>query len=334
MSSTPKVSIIIPNYNHAPFLARRLESVLAQSYTDYEIIILDDCSSDNSREIIEQYRNNPKVSEIVYNSSNSGSPFIQWNKGVKLARGKYIWIAESDDQADTTFLAKTVETLNSNPDVGIVKTLTRMIDENDNQLDIWEYQRERNWSNSFIIDGREDCLLQMKYRTSFPNASGIVFRKDIYVSSGYACESFKYSGDWMTWIQMLKSCKLAHIAEPLNFMREMHNNSARIQYLDKNRGRYHREFFIVMKYIVKNFKPSAGYTLETFKKPLQVYIKELCNIAKQLIKFKDFVSITYIISSTSFLLAFYLFLATIKRTFDIIIMKLKKLVRLQNIFGL
>ena len=327
MSSKPTVSIIIPNYNHAPFLAQRFQSVLDQTYSDYEIIILDDCSSDNSREIIEQYQDEPKVAHVVFNDTNSGSPFIQWNKGVKLARGKYIWIAESDDLADRSFLARAVETLETNPDVGIVKTLTMMIDQNNKPLEIWEYQKERNWSESFIIDGREDCLLQMKYRTSFPNASGIIFRKDIYINAGYACESFKYSGDWMTWVKMLESCRLAHIAMPLNFMREMHNNSARIQYLDKNRGRYHREFFIVMKYIVKNFKPSNQYTLETFKKPIQKYVKELCNIARPLISFRDFISISYIISSTSFLLAFYLFLATIKRTIEIIIMKIKKLMK-------
>ena len=326
MSSKPTVSIIIPNYNHARFLAERFRSVLCQTYTDYEIIILDDCSTDNSREIIEQYRSNPKVSQVIFNETNSGSPFIQWNKGVKLARGKYIWIAESDDSADETFLAQTTEILDSKPEVGIIKTLTMMIDENGEELDIWEHQRDRDWSESFTIDGRDDCLLQMKHRTSFPNASGILFRKDLYVNAGYACESFKYSGDWMTWVKILKSCKLAHIAQPLNRMREMHNNSARIQYLNKNRGRYHREFFLVMKYIVKTFKPETAYSMEAFKPSIQQYVNDLCNIKKPLIPIKDFASITWIISSTGFTLAFYLFFATIKRSYEIIIMKFNKLI--------
>ena len=57
----PFISIIIPNYNHAPYLTERIESVLNQTYQNFEVIILDDCSTDNSREIIEKYANNPKV---------------------------------------------------------------------------------------------------------------------------------------------------------------------------------------------------------------------------------------------------------------------------------
>ena len=98
------VSVIIPNYCHARFLNQRIDSVLNQTYSDYEVIILDDCSTDNSREIIESYRNHPKISHIVYNEKNSGSTFIQWEKGFELARGEYIWIAESDYVARSTFL--------------------------------------------------------------------------------------------------------------------------------------------------------------------------------------------------------------------------------------
>ena len=100
----PTVSVIIPNYNHAPFLKQRIESVLNQSFQDFEMILIDDCSTDGSREIIESYRNNPHVSHIVYNDSNSGSAFLQWNKGIELAKGDWIWVAESDDYAEPTFL--------------------------------------------------------------------------------------------------------------------------------------------------------------------------------------------------------------------------------------
>lgn len=101
------VSIIIPNYNHALFLKQRIESVLNQTFQDFEVIILDDCSTDYSRDIIELYRGHPKVKEIVYNTQNSASPFIQWGKGIDLAEGDYIWIAESDNIVDTKFLQRT-----------------------------------------------------------------------------------------------------------------------------------------------------------------------------------------------------------------------------------
>jgi glycosyltransferase involved in cell wall biosynthesis len=72
----PIVSVIIPNYNHAPFLKERIESVLNQSFQDFEVILLDDCSTDNSRDIIEQYRHHPRVSNIIFNEQNTGNTFV------------------------------------------------------------------------------------------------------------------------------------------------------------------------------------------------------------------------------------------------------------------
>ena len=91
------VSIIIPNYNHAKFLDERIQSVLNQTYQNFELIILDDKSSDNSVEVINQYKDDPRVSSIIINKDNSGSTFKQWYKGIEIAKGEIIWIAESDD---------------------------------------------------------------------------------------------------------------------------------------------------------------------------------------------------------------------------------------------
>ncbi len=71
----PFVSVILPNYNHAKYLPQRIESILNQTYQNFELIILDDCSSDNSREVIERYKDNPRISKIIFNEKNSGSRF-------------------------------------------------------------------------------------------------------------------------------------------------------------------------------------------------------------------------------------------------------------------
>src|ERR1700742_1367615 len=99
-----KVSVIVPNYNHSRYLNQRIDSVLSQTYQDFELIILDDCSTDDSRKIIKQYQEHPKVSHIVFNETNSGTTFKQWKKGIELAKGKYIWIAESDDWCEPNLL--------------------------------------------------------------------------------------------------------------------------------------------------------------------------------------------------------------------------------------
>lgn len=67
-----KVSVIIPNYRHALYLKERIDSVLEQTYRDFEVIILDDCSPDDSREIIETYRTREKIAHIVYNDATAG----------------------------------------------------------------------------------------------------------------------------------------------------------------------------------------------------------------------------------------------------------------------
>lgn len=77
-------SVIVPNNNYAQFLRRHIDSILQQSFTDYELFLLDDASTDDSHVILESYRNNPHVSCIVYNDENSGSPFDQWQKGLSL----------------------------------------------------------------------------------------------------------------------------------------------------------------------------------------------------------------------------------------------------------
>src|ERR1700735_1956185 len=101
----PQVSVIVPNYNHARFLQKRIESVLRQTFQDFDLILLDDSSTDDSRSILSSYARDPRVT-IEFNEANSGSTFRQWNKGVRLARGKYVWIAESDDYADERFLER------------------------------------------------------------------------------------------------------------------------------------------------------------------------------------------------------------------------------------
>lgn len=119
MECRPTVSIIVPNYNYAGYLRTRIESILAQTYQDFELILLDDASTDNSAEILEYYRNCDKVTICDINAKNTGSPFLQWKKGVTLSQGKYIWIAESDDFADEHFLETAVELLDAYPDAAL-----------------------------------------------------------------------------------------------------------------------------------------------------------------------------------------------------------------------
>ena len=104
-ATMPKVSVIVPNYNHELFLRRRLTSIYGQTYKNIEVILLDDFSSDRSRSLLDEYAASyPDITSTFYNNSNSGGPFRQWAKGIKAATGDLVWIAESDDYCDEQFL--------------------------------------------------------------------------------------------------------------------------------------------------------------------------------------------------------------------------------------
>lgn len=123
------LTVIIPSYNHGYFLKQRIDSVLNQIFQDFELIILDDCSTDNSKEIIEMYRGNEKITQIIYNDANSGSTFLQWKKGIELAKGEYKWIAESDDYSHPQFLETVLKNF-SEKRCSVVYCQSDRVDEN------------------------------------------------------------------------------------------------------------------------------------------------------------------------------------------------------------
>jgi glycosyltransferase involved in cell wall biosynthesis len=224
----PTVSVIIPNYNHARFLRQRVDSVLGQTSQDFEVILLDDCSTDGSQSVLREYAADPRV-RMEFNEKNSGSTFKQWNKGVRLARGKYVWIAESDDYADERFLERLVGVLDAEPDVTFAYCRSWRICEGqpntfaDDYLDSVDARR---WKSDFVTDGREECRKYFVQINPVPNASAVVFRKTIYERAGGADESLRLCGDWKLWVSMAIKGRIAYVAEPLNYYR-FHGASVR-----------------------------------------------------------------------------------------------------------
>ena len=218
LTRMPKVSVIIPNFNHAKFLRARLESVFSQTFQDLEVIFLDDASTDDSRAVFE------KVSEphkdrvaAVFNETNSGNPFKQWNKGLAIAKGEYVWIAESDDYAHHDFLSSLVNVLDQHSDVGLAYCRSQFIDESGNPQ---EWSPGTRWEIDFINDGRDECVNHLVTQNSIPNASAVLFRKQLAEQVGLADESLRFCGDWMMWVRILLVSNVAYIARPLNYYRK------------------------------------------------------------------------------------------------------------------
>ena len=226
----PKVSVIIPNYNHARYLKQRIQSVLDQTFQDFDLTYLDDASSDESNAVFAEFEPQPRI-KAIYNESNSGSPFKQWNKGVRATTGEYIWIAESDDVADPNFLATLVPILDKNPDVGLAYCQSCQIDTNNvvvnHSMDLWlkDLSPDR-WNRDFVTNGKVECQKYLISKNTIPNASAVLIRRSVYEAIGGAEERLSLAGDWMTWIRMLLKSDIAFCSQILNSFRT-HKSSVR-----------------------------------------------------------------------------------------------------------
>ena len=224
----PKVSVIIPNYNHYKFIEQRISTVLNQTFKDFDLLILDDCSTDNSMKIIESYKNYPKV-KILLNTTNSGNTFRQWAKGINNTEGEYIWIAESDDYSEPTFLESMVNLLNKHTEASIAFCGNKIVDEN--SVLLYEHRRKnlgndiRIQTDTYLINGKLECKNNLITNNTIANVSSCVFRRS---ESHYIVNSLNYKlcGDWLFYINIALKSNLIYLDKTLNFFRNS-NSSVR-----------------------------------------------------------------------------------------------------------
>lgn len=213
----PLVSVIITNYNHARYLKQRLDTVFNQTYNNYEVIILDDCSTDNSLDIINEYRGDIHLSQIVINSINSGSTFEQWEKGIQLAKGDLIWIAESDDYNELIFIEEMVNAFAHDPLV--VVAFSSYI--SSNEYGGINKQKERS---SQYFDGTQFVRSWMSMCCAIKNASGAIFKKEAYNQISKEYISFRGTGDRQFWTEIASKGKVAYIRKNLTYNRICSNS--------------------------------------------------------------------------------------------------------------
>jgi glycosyltransferase involved in cell wall biosynthesis len=272
----PTVSVIVPNYNHARYLPQRIGTILRQTFQDFELILLDDCSTDDSRSILREYASDPRV-HAEFNEVNSGSTFKQWNKGVKLARGKYIWIAESDDYADVRFLERLVAVLDGEPEIAFAFCRSRCVSENDVLglfVDI-NSRASRRWAADFRSDGTEACRSFFLPDNPVSNASAVVFRKGIYEQVGGADENMRLCGDWKLWAAMALRGKIAYLCEPLNYFR-IHEDSVRSK--TRRTSADVTEHFLVARWILDRVTVSDALFEEICENKAALWVPTLMSL--------------------------------------------------------
>jgi len=219
------VSVIIPNYNYARFLKKRIDSVINQRVRPDEIIFLDDCSQDNSLVLAKELLGASSIPfQIIANEENSGSVFAQWQKGLDHCRGDFIWIAEADDAASDRFLDKTLAAM-EDPKVGISYCETAVIDEQNNIVD-WNFYRRVHssvdrirWRKSYTGSGREEVKSVLAVRNTIPNVSAVLFRREAVLRAGGFYSEYKMSGDWDCYLRILRDWDLSYNHNRLNYQR-------------------------------------------------------------------------------------------------------------------
>lgn len=221
MNHNPFVSVIIPNYCHSQYLDLRIQSILNQTYTNYEIIILDDCSPDNgaSREVIEKYRSNSHVSHIVYNETNSGSTFKQWEKGLQLAKGSLIWIAESDDYCEAQLLEGLVQEFITYPRNVIAYTTSTLVDKDGKVFRIPRIRMTEHFSGKRFISHA------MVYGNAIVNASSCMFNKEaaLHIEKDYM--AYRGAGDRLFWIRIAELGEVSVLHKGWNYFRQHGTNT-------------------------------------------------------------------------------------------------------------
>ena len=221
-----KVSVIIPNYNYANYIIERIDSILLQTYPIYELIILDDCSTDNSVEVIEEKIKTIKDIKVQFikNKTNSGGVFKQWKKGFDSATGDFIWIAEADDSAENNFVEELIKPFDDD-EVVLSYCESARIDGNNMLIreksdDLYDMCRTGEWNKSYIWTGREENIYHLSVTNTILNVSSVMWRKKDYTDIFAKAGEFKVAGDWYIYYNILKDGKISWNCKPLNYYRK------------------------------------------------------------------------------------------------------------------
>ena len=267
---SPLVSVLVPNYNHARFLPRRLDSILGQTFKDFELLALDDCSRDNSREMLNEYAQRVPM-RLHFNDENSGTPFIQWRRGAEMAAGEYLWIAESDDFADPRLLEVLVEQVRKHPGAGIAYCQSLQVNEQDETIGDMRHWTDgldtERWKHDFVNRGPDEVARYLIRRNVIPNASAALVRKDLLLAALQGAERLRLAGDWWTWARVLLESDVVFVAEPLNRFR-MHQRSVRDTTAPKD---HCAELFTVMAHICSRVPVARAERVDAFREAFRLW---------------------------------------------------------------
>ncbi len=249
---TPKVSAIVPNYNHAQFLEQRIDSILAQTYKNVEILILDDCSTDGSRAVIERYcKKNPDRVRALFNDRNSGNVFRQWRKGIENSTGELVWICESDDFCEPDFLEGLVKNFKDRS-VNIAFGRIQFSDEDGNlQPGLDQYREGAEpgiWDAPLTRPARRWFAGGFGVNNVIANVGGCIFRRQSLPESVW-CEAENYSilGDWFLYCHLAGGGQIAYEPSAVAYFRQHSGNTSVASFVTSGYYEEHERLMLLLR---------------------------------------------------------------------------------------
>lgn len=257
-----KVSVVVPNYNYEEFLTQRIYSILSQSVKIFELIILDDCSKDNSRKIIDEICNNinPYINvRKVYNKINSGGAFPQWSKGMKEAKGDYIWIAEADDYCEKNMLKELLIPIKHNKNIFISYVDTAFTDKFGKiilktikpEIDI---MKTGHWNESYINNGLNEINNYAFLNNTIANVSSCLIKNEDYKEAYKDASQYKQAGDWIFYLNIMSRGDVSYIDKTLNYYK-VHDTQITT---NMNKEKHLNEIIKIYEYIDIKFNLSIS----------------------------------------------------------------------------
>jgi glycosyltransferase involved in cell wall biosynthesis len=250
--SLPAVSVIIPAYNAEHFLQETIESVLKQTYTDFEVIIVDDGSTDGTADKAKSYLHDPRVHYIY--QENKGVCAAR-NKGIRSTKSELIAFVDADDVWLQEKLEKQVPLFEDN-NVGLVYCMIEHIDENDNVLPhlSWPHPRGATYKD----------LLYINWIVG--SGSSVIIRKDVFDKVGFFDEGLKGLEDMDMWIRILHGYKSSYVDSVLVKIRR-HIKSRQAQKMASksvNLQKRQDEYFLHVQRSIERFPELEEYRREAY----------------------------------------------------------------------
>lgn len=250
-SYKPRVSVVVPCYNHREWLKQRLDSILSQTYENYEILLLDDCSTDGSREVLTEYAERyPGKVRCLFNDHNSGCVFRQWARGLGECSGDLVWIAESDDWCEANFLETLVPYFQ---DASVMLAFGSSLFWQDDvevfSMEKYLHDIPYDWNGRFVDSAHNLLNNGFAYKNIIPNASSAIFRNTGFerIINYGPWYDMRVCGDWLFYLIHSMGGMIAYDSAAINYYRQHKHNTSVCAHKEEFFYREHEQIACIIR---------------------------------------------------------------------------------------